>query len=114
VAAENEISEDEVNAFASKLETWSNELPEKERQLLHMMLTVPGGSAGQAEVEGFDWNSYATMSQQPYRYQLQGNMYSVIGRFQFDNSAYHIKESGPSWVNSPRGWDRQIYGQQYG
>lgn len=95
---ESVISEDEVVAFAAKLEAWSNQLPEKEQQLLHMMLTAPAAAVAEdSEVQAFDANLY--------KYQLQTNQWSVVRSWSLNPKAEaYIKDEFPvkGWVNSPR------------
>jgi hypothetical protein len=94
----NIITEDEVILFAEKLQEWSNALPPKEQQLLHMMLTAPQAAVAEAaEVEPFSYS--------PYLYQVQGSIWSVSRAWSFDlvgKEAYIKDDFKHGWVNSPK------------
>lgn len=92
------ITPDDVNAFARKLEEWSASLPEKERALLAVMLDdTQVRFAEQHDDEG----------RAVPRVQFEAPLESIVGRFVLepDAGAIFIKESGPTWVNSPHHLD---------
>lgn len=50
-----QITEDEVERFAAKLEEWGEQLPEEEKRLLRLMLSSALATAeASGDVEGFD------------------------------------------------------------
>jgi hypothetical protein len=59
--SEEQFTQAEVDAFASKLDEWGGTLPDRERRMLHALLA----EAQTAEVEGFNFGSFQTMGTQP-------------------------------------------------
>ncbi len=56
--SESPFTQDEVEAFASKLDDWGGTLPERERALLHALLAEAKGFAEaeeESEVSGFNF-----------------------------------------------------------
>jgi len=53
--SEQPFTQDEIDAFAAKLDDWGGTLPERERALLHALLAEAQGAA-EAEVSGFGFD----------------------------------------------------------
>jgi hypothetical protein len=61
--SENNFTQDEVDAFASKLDEWGGTLPERERALLHALLAEAESQArGDDDVSGFGFDLSSTQS----------------------------------------------------
>jgi hypothetical protein len=58
--SENDFTQDEIEAFAAKLDDWGGTLPGRERALLHTLLAEADGYAraeeAEAEVAGFGFD----------------------------------------------------------
>jgi hypothetical protein len=91
---ESNITTDDVDSFARKLEEWSSSLPSKERALLAVMLaeTKQAASGNVPPGEG-----------RTALIRFEAPLESIVGRFTVEpeGADIFIKESGPTWVNSP-------------
>ncbi|WP_107656007.1 hypothetical protein [Nocardia suismassiliense] len=88
-----DITPEDVNEFAQKLDYWSNQLPPKERAVLAAMLAQTSSLVPVDEEEPL-----------PPLVRFKVPLESIVGRFiveRREESAMYIKESGPTWVNSP-------------
>lgn len=98
---EQPITEQDVTGFAQKLEQWGTTLPPGEQALLALIMQR-ANSTEAADVQGYQ--SYSALSSTVTRSWLspwvlnQGLSYrGVLGA-----ADPFVKDTGPSWVNSPR------------
>lgn len=99
--AEQPISEQDAASFADKLERWGATLPASEQALLSMIMARARSTTG--DVEGFSGPSFSVTSALTRSWLTPWALNSTL-TYQgvLDGDGAFVKDSGPSWVNSPR------------
>jgi hypothetical protein len=96
---EQPISEQDVTGFTQKLEQWSATLPPAEQALLSMILSRAHSTTEDTDVQGFTLLTSAVTRSWLSPWALNQSL-SYRGILGADDA--FVKDTGPTWVNSPR------------
>lgn len=71
--SESPFTQEEIDAFAAKLDEWGGTLPERERALLHALLAEADSAAEAEEVSGFNFTFTTDTTSLPTLDKLAGS-----------------------------------------
>lgn len=99
--SEQPITEQDVAGFAEKLEQWGNSLPPAEQALLTLILARAKSTEAE-EVEGMSSPTVGLSAAQTRSWVTPWVVNQNLSYTPYLKNASFAKDTGPSWVNSPR------------